>query len=48
MDANDCPRCGLPEGWTLKLKVRLVLLDLAVTAIVCLALGYGVGRLTGA
>ena len=28
--ADTCPRCGLPEGWTLKLRVRLVLISLAV------------------
>ena len=28
--ADTCPRCGLPEGWTLKLRVRLVLASLAL------------------
>lgn len=36
MDADQCPRCGLPEGWTLRLKVRLVL----VGFVLCFVLGY--------
>ena len=42
MDANACPRCGLPENWTLKVRVRLVFAAIGAAAV----RGFVAGRVT--
>ena len=38
MDADTCPRCGLPEHWELKVRVRLVFASIVAAAVLgCVA-----------
>ena len=37
--ADACPRCGLPEGWTLKIRTRLVLASLALAFVAGVLVG---------
>ncbi len=36
---DRCPRCGLPEYWTLKVKMRLVALSILVAFIIGIVIG---------
>ena len=40
MDVDQCPRCGLPENWTLKLRVRLVLVGFTFCFFIGLIFGW--------
>ncbi len=42
MNPDACPRCGLPENWTLKVRLRLVF----VTILIAFVAGVMLGRLT--
>ncbi len=39
MNPDTCPRCGLPEHWTLKVRMRVVFVSLAVALVAGLAIG---------
>ena len=46
MNADACPRCGHPEGWALKLRVRAILIGHVVSTVAAFAVGYAVARAT--
>ncbi len=42
MNPDTCPRCGLPEHWQVKLRVRLVFAAIGLAGV----FGFIVGRRT--
>jgi len=39
MNADTCPRCGLPENWMLRVRLRLVYLSIVTPLIIGVAIG---------